>query len=56
MAAINFITGKHSPIIMPDGTIRVLNFLTIEEEIELALNELPSCKIKPNKKNIYRRS
>lgn len=39
MAAINFITGKHSPIIMPDGTIRVLNFLTIEEEIELALND-----------------
>lgn len=39
MAAINFITGKHSPLIMPDGTIRVLNFLTIEEEIELALQD-----------------
>lgn len=54
MAAINFITGKHSPIIMPDGTIRVLNFLTIEEEIELAFEDgKPFFVI--NKKNQIRK-
>lgn len=37
MAAVNYITGKNIPIITPEGTIRVLNFLTLEEEIEKAL-------------------
>lgn len=37
MVAIGFITGAHIPIITPQGKIRVINFLTLEEEILLAI-------------------
>ncbi|MDD3466243.1 MAG: hypothetical protein PHE67_03760 [Campylobacterales bacterium] len=35
--ALDFISKKHKPLIMPDGSIRVLNFLTIEENIFSAI-------------------
>lgn len=54
MAAINFITGKNIPIVMTDGTIRVIDFLTLEEEVELAIkNSKPILAI--DKENNIRR-
>lgn len=35
--SLNFITKKHKPVIMPDGSIRVQNLLTLEDEIIFAL-------------------
>ncbi len=35
--ALDFITGSHEPLVMPDGSIRVLNLLSLESEILLSL-------------------
>lgn len=37
--ALDFITGKHEPLVMPDGSLRVLNLLTLENEILLSIND-----------------
>ena len=37
MEAIKFITGEHIPIITPSGAIRVMNFLSVEQEMEMAI-------------------
>ena len=34
---IDFLAKKHEPLIMPDGSIRVLNLLSFDEELSLAL-------------------
>lgn len=38
MEAIKFITGEHIPLVTPSGAIRVMNFLTIEQDLELAIS------------------
>ena len=37
--ALDFITRKHEPLITPDGTIRVLNLLTLEDELLESINK-----------------
>ncbi|WP_418181393.1 hypothetical protein ACNSOL_11880 (plasmid) [Aliarcobacter lanthieri] len=37
MEAIKFITGDHIPLITPQGSIRVFNFLTLEDDLTLSL-------------------
>ncbi|MFY4796798.1 hypothetical protein ACOTVS_09765, partial [Aliarcobacter butzleri] len=37
MEALRFITGDHIPLITPEGSIRVYNFLTIEEDLLLSI-------------------
>lgn len=37
MEAIRFITGEHIPLVTPTGAIRVMNFLTIEQDLEICI-------------------
>ena len=37
MEAFRFITGEHIPLITPSGAIRVLNLLTVEDDILLSI-------------------
>lgn len=37
MEAIRFITGEHIPLVTPTGAIRVMNFLTIEQDLEISI-------------------
>jgi hypothetical protein len=53
--ALDFISKKHKPLIMPDGSIRVLNFLSIDEEIFLSIKEKkPLFYIEEKEKTIKR--
>lgn len=37
--SIDFITSKHAPLIMPDGTIRCMNVLSLEAELLLSIEK-----------------
>lgn len=51
--SIIYITGKHEPLIMPDGSVRVLNLLKLEDEILLNIkHEKPIFCFDEDKQNI----
>ena len=53
MEAVRFITGEHIPLITPQGTIRVINFLSVEDEFMLALEtKKPILLYNKQQKNI----
>ena len=37
MEAIKFVTGEHIPLVTPSGAIRVMNFLSIEQDLEISI-------------------
>lgn len=52
MEAFRFITGEHIPLITPSGAIRVLNLLTVEDDILLSIQTGKPLFILDKKNNI----